>query len=85
MPMQNDYNIQLFVKELLLKQGDLDRTFSNQLFEELQHSIEQSGMNDIQKTIFVHRLGGYKNTGWTWKQLADEMDINPIYTFLVLY
>lgn len=77
MPSQNDYNIQLFVKELLLKQGNLDHTFSNQLFEELQHSIAQSNMNDSQKTIFVHRLGGYNNTGWTWKQLSDEMNITP--------
>ena len=28
MPMQNDYEIQLFVKELLLKQGTLDEAFS---------------------------------------------------------
>ena len=77
MPMQNDYDIQLFVKELLLKQGRLDETFSNQILSELRQSIERSGMNDSQKTILVHRLGGYNKTGWTWKQLSDEMDIKP--------
>ena len=60
-------------------------TFSNQLFEELHHSIEQSEMNDIQKTIFVHRLGGYNNTGWTWKQLSDEMNITPFTLIVVFY
>ncbi|WP_172369421.1 helix-turn-helix domain-containing protein [Sporosarcina jiandibaonis] len=77
MPMQNDYDIQLFVKEFLLKQRILDEEFSNQLFQELRNSIEQSGMNGCQKTIFVHRLGGYKHAGWTWKQLSDEMGIKP--------
>jgi uncharacterized protein YpbB len=77
MPMQNDYDIQLFVKELLLKPGRLDEAFSTELFQELHQSIERSGMTDDQKVILVHRLGGYNKTGWTWKQLSDEMAIKP--------
>ncbi|WP_210469212.1 helix-turn-helix domain-containing protein [Sporosarcina sp. 6E9] len=84
MPMQNDYEIQLFVKEFLLKQGRLDQAFSTQLFQQLQQSIEQSGMSDEQKVILVHRLGGYHKAGWTWKQLSDEMTIKP-FTLTLYY
>ena len=56
MPMQNDYDIQLFVKELLLKQGRLDEAFSTQLFQEL-HQFERSGMNNSQKTIISPSFG----------------------------
>ena len=62
MPMQNDYDIQLFVKELLLKQGNRrSYIFQSDYSKNFSMSIEHSEMNDIQKTIFVHRLGGYKN------------------------
>ena len=78
MPLQRDYEIQLFVRNLLNGHPISDAGFSRQLRTELHHVIENSRIRDVQKTILTHRLGGYDNTGWTWNQLAEELTINPI-------
>ena len=84
MPMQNDHDTQLFVKDFFRRPKSLEPKFSKQLRNELQSAIEQSGMDEIQKIIIVHRFGGYQHTGWTWKQLSDEMAIQP-FTLTLLY
>ena len=78
MPLQRDYEIQLFVRSLLNGHPISDAGFSRQLRIELQQVIENSRVRDIQKTILTHRLGGYDNTGWTWDQLAEKLTINPL-------
>ena len=78
MPLQRDYEIQLFVRNLLNGYPISDAGFSRQLRLELLQIIDNSRVRDVQKTILTHRLGGYDKTGWTWDQLAEKLAINPV-------
>lgn len=78
LPLQRDYEIQLFVRNLLNGQPISEAGFSSKLRIELHQVIENSEITDVQKTILTHRLGGYENTGWTWNQLAEKLSINPV-------
>lgn len=82
LPIQKKLEIQQFVKQVLhgLPIGEL--SFSQQIKEELHQSIERSEMNNIQKIILTHRLGGYQFTGWTWDQLADQLHISSLSVYL---
>ncbi|MFJ7933423.1 helix-turn-helix domain-containing protein [Sporosarcina sp. NPDC096371] len=77
MPIQKDYDIQLFVKKLLHKQPISDPTYASYIAGELSLCMERSGMDDQQKIIFTHRLSGFGLTGWTWDQLADHLKLKP--------
>lgn len=78
MPLQKDYEIQVFVRNLLNGHAIGDAGFSRKLREELHYIIGNSQLRDVQKTILTHRLGGYDYTGWTWEQLAQILTINPV-------
>src|SRR6185437_11203535 len=39
--------------------------------------MDRGELSDEQKTILTHRLSGFRMTGWTWDQLADQMKLNP--------
>ena len=77
MPIQKDYDSQLFVKKLLHKQPISDPAYAGYIAEELRLCIERSGMDDQQKIIVTHRLSGFGLTGWTWDQLADQLKQHP--------
>lgn len=74
MPAQKELEVQQFVKKFLVNHPFHELGFSQQLKEELQTALTQSGMDDIQKSILVHRLVGYEYTGWTWRQLANQLN-----------
>lgn len=78
MPTQRDAEIQLFVKRILRGKPINDIAFSHYIKDELTHLIESSSLAEIQKTIFTHRLVGYKYTGWTWDQLAEKLEMTPV-------
>lgn len=78
MPTQKDRETQLFIKEILLRQPITNPDFSRLIKEEILLGIKKSGMSEMQKVIFTHRLSGYKQTGWTWSQLAKTVDMSPI-------
>jgi len=82
LPIQKNHEIQQFVKNKLSGLPITDFGFSQQVRQELQKSIEQSGMKDVQKIILAHRLGGYQFTGWTWEQLAVQLDISSTSVYL---
>lgn len=77
-PAQRDAEVQLFVRRILRGKPINDITYSRYIKDELTYLIERSGLVEIQKTIFTHRLVGYKSTGWTWNQLAERLDTTPI-------
>lgn len=77
MPIQKDYESQSFVKKLYHQQPISDPAYAKYIAEELRLCIERSGMDDAQKVIVTHRLSGYRLTGWTWDQLADQLKLNP--------
>ncbi|AOV08089.1 helix-turn-helix domain-containing protein [Sporosarcina ureilytica] len=73
MPAQRDIEVQQFVKKVLQGHPIEDPNFSHRLKTELRTAFEKSGMEEIQKVIFTHRLVGYQHTGWTWGQLENQI------------
>lgn len=78
MPIQRNPEIQHFVKGFLSNYSITDSGFAAQVKMELYEMIEKSGMNDVQKQLFTHRLVGYDTTGWTWGQLGEQFEMAPI-------
>lgn len=76
MPIQKEQAIQDFVKKLLVEQPINDPQFSRIIANELKQCIRKSGMDDLQKVILTHRLSGFRMSGWTWDQLADQLKRN---------
>jgi uncharacterized protein YpbB len=76
MPVQKDYDSQTFVRKLFQKQPISDPAYASYIAEELRLCIERSGMNDEQKVIMTYRLSGFRLSGWTWDQLADQLKLN---------
>ncbi|WP_438318383.1 helix-turn-helix domain-containing protein [Sporosarcina sp. FA9] len=77
-PTERDYEVQIFVKNILYKQPINNPSFSIEVMEELQYYIESSRMVDLHKVILLHRLGGYGITGWTWNQLSESLKLNVV-------
>ncbi|MFS0576717.1 helix-turn-helix domain-containing protein [Sporosarcina sp. 179-K 3D1 HS] len=77
LPVQQDRDIQQFVKRLLAQQPIHDPAFAERLQDELEQALVRSGMSDRQKVIFVHRLAGYQMTGWTWDQVGERLQMDP--------
>jgi len=77
-PSEQDYEVQNFVKNILYEQPINNPSFSIKFMEELQYCIESSKMVELHKVILLHRLGGYKVTGWTWNQLALSLKLNAV-------
>lgn len=77
LPVQKDQEIQNFVKQLLARQSLYDPAFANRLKLELEQAFQRSGLPNLQRDIFVHRLTGYRMTGWTWDQLGEQLSLNP--------
>lgn len=78
LPLQKDYDIQLFVKKMLSGQPISNPNYSVLFREELYQAINKSGMSEVQKVILTHRLSGYECTGWTWDQLSEKMNVNRV-------
>ncbi|WP_262173018.1 helix-turn-helix domain-containing protein [Saccharococcus sp. Marseille-Q5394] len=74
-PIQKDRDIQIFVKRFLERQPITDPGFAKQIGDELKKAVLKSGMNDIQKYIFVCRLTGKTETAKTWDQLSSELEM----------
>lgn len=72
-PIQRDREIQLFVKQLLVRHPVTDPIFAKQVGDELKKALIMSGMTDTQKYIFTCRLTGKSEMAKTWDQLAVEI------------
>lgn len=73
MPIQRDREVQLFVRELFVGQPPINLELSTRIKNEIKLCLELSGVSELQREVFVHRLSGYKQTGWTWSQLSDAL------------
>lgn len=78
MPIQRDPDIQQFVKDFLRQHPIQEKEFSLQLKAEIQLAFNDSKLNDTQKIILTHRLVGFQLTGWTWKQLGEQLSMSPL-------
>lgn len=73
MPVQRNREVQSFVRDLLVSQPSIDLKLSNCIKNEIDLCMDLSGLSELQKEIFVHRLSGHKQTGWTWGQLSNAL------------
>lgn len=78
LPIQRDPEVQRFVKMALRNAPIEDPSFAIQIKEELVHLFEESRMEEIQKMIITYRFVGYGQTGWTWQQLGEKLNLLPI-------
>lgn len=77
-PIQREWEIQQFVKVFLSRHPIRKLAFSLQLKKEIAGAFEESRMMEQQKIIFTHRLVGLGQTGWTWKQLGEQLSYDPL-------
>lgn len=76
LPTQRDREIQLFTRDLLHGQPITNPDFALLIKDEIQLCMEISKISKLQKTIIIHRLGGFGQTGWTWSQLSEELQMS---------
>lgn len=84
MPLQKDEEIQHFVKQFLMGKPYKETKFKNQFRDELEESIQQLPLDDKHKLTIVLRITGYRLSGWTWQQLAEEFDATELDMQLIL-
>lgn len=78
LPIQRDFEVQQFVKNLLHGKPIGNPSFAEQLKETLIHVFNESKMSECQKTILTYRFVGDGYTGWTWQQLSEKLNLQPI-------
>lgn len=77
-PLENDTEIQRFVKQFLQDKAFQTPAFAQMLYFQLQTVLEHAPLTDVQKNIFVYRLTGYEQIGWTWSQLASTFNMREL-------
>ncbi|AXH98843.1 hypothetical protein DV702_03340 [Sporosarcina sp. PTS2304] len=75
MPIQKELPVQQFVKEFLRRELRPMSELSSMLGSELERAMDQTGLTEVQCTIFTCRLTGYGFTAFTWEQLAEQLKV----------
>ncbi|MET3696151.1 uncharacterized protein YpbB [Bacillus oleivorans] len=78
-PITRDEQILFWVKKWLNHHTSSSSTI-NQFYQELYELLNQ--LDDLQASIFVHKLTGYKKIGKTIDQLSEILNIDSIYGHL---
>lgn len=77
LPIQREWEIQQFARRFLRRHPIQNVAFSLRLKKEIEGVFEESQMTEQQKIILTHRLVGAGQTGWTWKQLGEQLSLAP--------
>lgn len=77
-PVQRDPEVQHFVKRILRHAPIATPQFSLTLKKELMTAMDIASLTDQQKTILSYRLVGYRQTGWTWQQLGEQLQLPQV-------
>lgn len=77
LPIQREWEIQQFARRFLHRHPIRNLTFSLQMKKEIEGVFKESQITEQQKVIFTHRLVGRGQTGWTWKQLGEQLSLDP--------
>ncbi|MDV6377652.1 helix-turn-helix domain-containing protein [Sporosarcina sp. GW1-11] len=78
MPIQRELPIQQFIKEFLRNQSVPISELSRKLRVELERTMLETQLTELQCTIFSYRLTGHGLTALTWEQLADELKVSSV-------
>jgi len=77
-PVQKDEKIQQFARSFLKTHPYRNRNLIASLKVELSQSLLKCEMADSKKNLIVHRLVGKDVSGWTWRQMADEIECSEM-------
>lgn len=72
-PVQNERDVQMFVKKMIVQQNISKQQLAIDLREELIQAIDKSGMTAKQQHLFSYRLSGNGMSAKTWEQLAFSL------------
>jgi uncharacterized protein YpbB len=73
-PIQKDEDIQLWVKNFLVKNNYKSDTFYQAIRVEISDSLNRLDIEDSSLNLLLYRLSGFNTPGWTWQQLAREQN-----------
>ncbi|BDH61363.1 ATP-dependent DNA helicase RecQ [Lysinibacillus sp. PLM2] len=83
-PIQQNEEVQQWVKNFLLGNHYQNGTLQDSLLEEMILSLENTTCNETDKLFVMQRLAGYKIPGYTWQQISmlenvSNMDVQLTY------
>lgn len=78
LPIVRDERIQQFVRNYLKSIQFKNRDVQQQFIDELSNAIDKMMTIEQVKNIIVYRLTGYEAVGWTWGQLAEQLEMDII-------
>lgn len=77
-PTEKNVEVQQFVRSFLTQHPFKTSTFRKQLLDEIQHTLEEAPISDLQRDIVVARLSGVNIAGITWQQLASRYKMSEM-------
>lgn len=78
LPIIRDERTQFFVKNYLKWLNYQDVTQQHLFIHTLEEVIENIFVSEQEKDIFVYRLSGFQQIGWTWQQLAEQVELSEL-------
>lgn len=73
-PIQKNEDIQLWVKQFLVKNNYKSNVFFQAIRDEISDSLNKLTVDDSSLNLLLYRLSGFNTPGWTWQQLAREQN-----------
>ncbi|ARD49429.1 hypothetical protein SporoP37_15340 [Sporosarcina sp. P37] len=84
MPIQKELPVQQFIKGLLRNQPAPINALAEALRTELERSMTDAKLSELQCTIVSGRLTGHHVTAYTWEQMAESFKL-PVMTVQLYY
>lgn len=73
-PVQKDEKIQRWVRGYLKEKPFTSKAFRNQFVQEVKECLTVATTLDFHREIITYRLSGFGVTGFTWQQLAADLN-----------
>lgn len=78
LPIVRTEEVQYFVRQYLRFIHFQDDAIQRQFIQQFTQLVEDVELSDLEKNIFVYRLTGAHQIGWTWHQLSDRLHISEL-------
>ncbi|MFX3673971.1 MAG: helix-turn-helix domain-containing protein [Paenisporosarcina sp.] len=77
-PVQKDEKVQRWVRTFLSQKPYASKSFRNQFILEVEKCLLAATKLDVHRELITYRLSGYGITGFTWQQLAADINQQPM-------
>lgn len=78
LPIVRTDEVHFFIRQYLLHIQFKEETVQQQFIQQFTQLVEEVDLSDLEKNIFVYRLTGAYQIGWTWRQLSEKLHISEI-------